>query len=374
MEMTQFAMAVALGTIVGLLIGYLYGRGRAVRAEAAVQLLQGRVEELSSEKERLQKEADELREKRAQVVAPINQSLERLEDKLSSLSRERAGAFEALAQQVRALRDGASDLRKETGRLATALRAPGSRGKWGELQLRRVVELAGMVDHCDFYEQVHVEKEDGHQRPDMVIRMPGGPSVVVDAKVPLSDFLAAVESEDEDIRERKLLGHAKKVRGHIQALAKKSYWSQFEDTPEFVIMYLPGESIWSMALSVDGSLIEFGAQERVVVATPMTLIALLRAVAYGWRHETIEKNAQEISALGKELYHRLTEMAAHFAKMGKNLDRAVSSYNATVGEFEGRLLSTARRFEKLDAVSPSDELPKLRPVDRTSRPLAGEEE
>ena len=372
MESTHIVALVGAGTALGGLLGYLFARARAVRAEARAELLESRVTELSQSREELQKEADDLREQRAEVVTPVRQSLHRLEEKLSSLSQERAGAFEALAQQVRALRDGADSLRRETGKLATALRTPGSRGKWGELQLRRVVELAGMVSHCDFYEQVHVEKNGSHQRPDMVIQLPGGPSVVVDAKVPLDDFLDAHEAGDEDLRLRKLAGHARHLRAHIQSLGKKAYWEQFPQAPEFVVLFLPGEAIWSAALQTDPSLIEYGIDERVVVATPTTLIALLRVVAYGWRHEAIEKNAQEISALGAELYSRLSDMATHFSKVGKSLDRAVSAYNQTVGTLDGKVLSTARKFTELDALANKDSAPEVNIVDRTAKQLAND--
>jgi DNA recombination protein RmuC len=253
----------------------------------------------------------------------------------------------------------------------TALRAPTVRGRWGEIQLRRVVEMAGMLDHCDFFTQQTVNGEEGRLRPDLLVRLPGEKTVIVDAKAPLEAYLKAVEAEDEAARRGFLRDHAGQVRTHMTALARKSYWEQFESAPEFVVLFLPGECFFSAALEHDPALIEFGVDQRIILATPTTLIALLRAVAYGWRQENLARNAAEISNLGKELYKRLADMGAHWGKLGKNLERAVEAYNGAVGSLEGRVLPTARKFADLKVATVELEEPE--PVDKTVRAIQAPE-
>lgn len=305
----------------------------------------------------------------ADLVTPVRTSLERVDNKIQDLERSRAGAYAQLSEQVRSLIETQNQLRSETGRLATALRSPSVRGHWGEVQLRRVVEMAGMLEHCDFLTQATVQGENGRQRPDLLVRLPAGKTVVVDAKAPLDAYLQAIEATDDTVRRARLADHARQVRAHMTALGRKSYWEQFDQAPEFAVLFLPGESFFSAALENDPSLIEFGASQNVILATPTTLIALLRAVAYGWRHEKLAQNAAEISALGKELYKRLSDMTDHWSKVGKNLERAVEAYNSATGSLESRVMVSARKFEELKTAPLGVAMPELEPVEKAVRVL-----
>ena len=302
------------------------------------------------------------------LVRPVRESLERVDQKLAAVERDRVGAYAALSEQVRSLATTQQQLHSETSRLVQALRTPAARGRWGEIQLRRVVELAGMVDRCDFFEQQSVTTEDVRLRPDLLVKLPGGKNIVVDAKAPLGAYLDGFEALDEPTREAKLRDHARQVRDHMTKLGGKSYFAQFEPAPEFVVMFLPGETFFGAALQYDPELIEFGVDKRVIPASPTTLIALLRAVAYGWRQERLAENAQAISALGQELYGRLRTLAGHFEKLGGQLDRAVATYNEAVGSFERSVLSAARRF-KDKGIGAGEEIPLVESIDRTTREL-----
>jgi len=307
------------------------------------------------------------------TLAPVRESLEKVDHKIQELEKARVGAYATLSEQVRSLVETQTQLRSETGRLVTALRAPGARGRWGEIQLKRVVEMAGMLEHCDFTPQATLYGEEGRLRPDLVVRLPAGKTIVVDAKTPLEGFLAAVEAADEATRKARLADHARQVRAHLVTLGRKSYWEQFEQAPEFAVLFLPGESFFGAALESDPSLIEFGVAQNVVLATPTTLIALLRAVAYGWRQEKLAENAAEISALGKELFKRLSDMGEHWNKVGRALDRAVEAYNSATGSFESRVMVSARRFEELKTAPLGVQIAPLEPVEKTSRTVEAAE-
>lgn len=321
--------------------------------------------------ERFQQESRGDLEKRQlaieQLVNPVKESLQKVDLKISDLEKVRVGAYESLSQQVKSLYQLQSDLRNETSNLVKALRTPTVRGRWGEIQLKRVVEMAGMLDHCDFYEQETVGGDEGRLRPDMVVRLPGEKTIVVDSKVPLSAYLEAVDASSEEARKQALKRHAQQIRTHMTQLSRKGYWDQFKSAPEFVVLFLPGEIFFSAALEQDPALIEAGVDQRVILATPTTLIALLRAVAYGWRQESLQRNAQVISELGKDLYKRIYDMAGHFSKLGKSLNQSVETYNRTVGSLETRVMVSARRFKELDTAPTGIEIPDLSPIEQRTR-------
>ncbi|HVB98499.1 MAG TPA: DNA recombination protein RmuC [Candidatus Dormibacteraeota bacterium] len=303
------------------------------------------------------------------LVHPLAERLKDLESHLSQLESARQLAYGELLNQVRQLSDVGRDLRQETGTLTSALRQPRVRGAWGELTLRRAVELAGMSPHCDFEEQGTLTGEDGRLRPDLIVHMPGGRDIVVDAKVPLSAFLKASEADTDTERQEAMRSHARLVREHIQGLGSKAYWSQFKNAPELVILFMPGESFFSAALECDRTLIEDALERRVLLSSPTTLIAILRSIAYGWRQHQMEENAARISALGKELYDRIGKFVEHIAGVRDGLERAAAAYNRSVGSFNDRLLPSVRRLGEL-GVSADAELPALDPteVDLRSAP------
>jgi len=308
-----------------------------------------------------------------ELVKPVRESLGKVDVKLQEIEKSRIEAYTALREQVKSLTQTEEELRSQTSNLVKALRRPQVRGRWGEIQLRRVVEMAGMINHCDFFEQLSTETEDGQLRPDLIVQLPGNKSVVVDAKTPLSAYLEAIEAPDEATRSEKLKSHARQVRDHISKLSRKSYFEQFDQAPEFVVLFLPGEVFFSAALEQDPALIEIGVEHNVIIATPTTLIALLRAVAYGWRQEQLAENAQAISQLGRELHKRLSDVAGHMAKLGKALSAATGAYNRAIGSLESRVLVSARKFKELGAAGVGAEIEQLPPVETTSRMLQAPE-
>ncbi len=300
-----------------------------------------------------------------QLVKPLEESLQKVDGKIEQLEKARTGAYARLDEQLKSMLSSQAKLESETGNLVRALRTPAVRGRWGEIQLRKVVEMAGMVNYCDFVEQETADS--GRLRPDMIIKLPNGRNIVVDSKAPLQAYLESLEAENDTQRKTHLAHHARQIRDHLQKLSAKNYWEQFQPTPEFVVLFLPGETFFSAALGQDPGLIEAGVDQKVLLATPTTLIALLRSVAYGWRQEQLTENAEVISKLGRELYDRLATLTQHFSQMGKSLERAVDSYNKGMASLDSRVLVSARKFKELGAGS-SKEVEIIEQIDKAPRP------
>jgi len=299
-----------------------------------------------------------------QTVEPVGLALKAFNERVEKIEERRTQTDASLKQQLQQLAESQVQLSRTTGSLVQALRAPQVRGQWGEMQLRRTVEMAGMINRVDFLEQASVDSADGQrQRPDMLINLPNGRQVVVDSKVPLAAYLDALQSDNPDVQKERMIAHARHIRDHIKGLSAKSYWTQFDNAPEFVVLFIPNETIFSAALEQDPMLIEQGVNNQVILATPTTLIALLKAIAFGWQQEAIAREAKEIAALGKELYERIGVVTGHFAKVGKSLDQTVSHYNKAISSVESRLLVTARKFEALDSAAP-DPLPEPAAIEK----------
>jgi DNA recombination protein RmuC len=332
--------------------------------EAFLQLAQENFEKFH---EKAKGELEKKNQAVENLLKPVKETLTKFDGKVTELENARLTAYVSLKEQITHLIDSQKVLRNETSNLVKALRMPHVRGRWGEIQLKRVVELAGMLSHCDFFEQQSVTHDEQRWRPDMMIKLPGNRNIIVDAKAPLAAYLEAIESPDEETKKLKLTEHARQIRTHMTQLGRKTYWDQFPSTPEFVVLFLPAETFFSAALEHDPSLIEGGVEQRVILATPTTLIALLKSIAYGWRQESITQNAEEISVLGKDLYKRLSDLGSHFTKLGKHLENAVDSYNKSVGTLETRVLVSARRFKELKSQEALPDLEVVENIDKTPR-------
>jgi DNA recombination protein RmuC len=328
---------------------------RALSADALKELLRESREDHSSRQRAIE-----------QVITPVKEQLEKVDSGVRELEKARSEAYGALSQQLRSLADTQEKLRAETSNLVTALRAPAVRGRWGEIQLRRVVEAAGMQPYCDFDEQAATIVEGRQLRPDLVVRLPGAKQVVVDAKTPLAAYLEALEAKDEETQRARLRDHARQIREHVGRLSAKSYWEQFESAPDFVVLFIPGDPFFAAALDQDPSLQEDAWKRRIVLATPSTLIGLLFVVAYGWRQEKVAESTRRVSELGKQLYERLGTFAEHLARVGKSLDGAAANYNQAIGSLESRVLVTARQFADL-GIPVAKEIVELEPVERSTR-------
>lgn len=329
--------------------------------DLAQQRLEVQQEQVKAELGRTQKQV-------LDTFETLKVTIDKLEDQSRAIELKRVEAYTSMGEQVKGLMETQINLQRETRNLTTALKMPSQRGRWGEIQLKRVVEMAGMLEYCDFREQVSVNIEDGRLRPDLVIQLPNAKQIVIDSKVALDAYLDVVQTDEESVRKKRLVDHAQHVRNHIKQLSAKSYWQQFDSTPEFVVMFLPGEPIFSAALEQDPQLIEFGSENRVLIATPITLIALLRAVSYGWRQERIAENAHQISIMARDLYSRINTFTEHFVKVGSQLDRSVKSYNEAVGSMERMVIPQIRKL-KDQGVHVSQELPILEPIERMSREM-----
>ncbi len=303
------------------------------------------------------------------IVKPVTDCLKQMDEQVRHLEKERANAYGSLTAQVASLLETQKALQSETGNLVKALREPQARGRWGEIQLRRVVELAGMLDHCDFGEQVTATNEQRRFRPDLVVKLPGEKNIVIDSKAPLTANLAALEASDEATRAARLADHARQIRQHIDSLGEKAYWAQFQPTPEFVVLFLPGEVFFRAALDGDPELIDYGVAQKVIVASPTTLIALLKAVAYGWNQKNLAGGARKIGEAGKILYDRLCTMTSHFVDIGRKLGGAVESYNKAVGSMERSVFPIARKFADLDKSLDAGQLAEPPQLERSPRQL-----
>lgn len=352
-----------IGLALGAALGWFVARAGSAGPAAEAVLLRERLAVADA--------AAAERQEMAVSVAPLREALGKVESHLRELEAARIGAYASLTEQVGFVRQAGEALRDQTTALVTALRAPQARGRWGEMQLRRVVEMAGMVEHCDFTEQASVTRDGGTVRPDLVVRLAGGKQVVVDAKVSLAAYLDAAESKDPDVVETRMAAHARHLREHVKGLAAKEYWRAFQPSPEFVVLFVPGDVFLAPALERDPTLLEDAMADRILIATPTTLMAMLRTVAYSWQQEALTSHARSVFEIGRELYHRLGTLGGHVDKLGKTLGRAVEDYNKTVGSLERTVLVQARRMAELQVTDADLRSPS--PVEAVPRPLGAPE-
>jgi DNA recombination protein RmuC len=370
--------------IVGLLliVGFLAYRYQKLSVRCAVAEEKVKNQEELKETFRLvsteaiEKTNDALMEVAQKDLEDKQKSIKEMVDKIHAqmrlLENERKTDHGAMKQHLTALIDAEQQLKSETSKLVKALRSPSGRGRWGELQLKRVVELAGMLQHCDFFDQNYDVSDGQRRKPDMLVRLPGERQVIIDAKVPLESYLDGIDSTDEAVRLEKFKNHARHLKDHMTQLGKKNYWEHFQPSPEFVVLFLPSDTIFAVAVENDPSLMEYGISQGVIVATPMTLIALLRAVAYGWKQESLSRYAQKVSELGHELYKRISDMSGHWAHLGKALGTAVDAYNQATGSLERNVLSSARKFSELGAAS-SNPIKEFEVIETATRKLVSPE-
>jgi len=376
---TLLAVGLAIGVIAGVLLARtgLRDTFHALSAEALKnnneQFLALAQTKLQQTKTEAAADIDARKKAIEDLLSPMHKTLEQMDREIKDAERRRIESGAQLIQKIASLDSMGQNLRDETRRLTDALKRPGVRGRWGELQLKRVVELAGMLEHCHFTEQETIASENGRVRPDVIINLPGGKHIVVDAKAPLDAYLRALEAPDEEARQKLLIDHARQVRSHISQLSAKNYFDKVPVTPDFVVMFLPGEMFFSAALEHDPSLIEFGVDKRVIPASPTTLIALLRAVSYGWQQEAMEENARKISELGKNLYESVRVLGERFGTLGVRLKSSLEAYNDAVGSLEGNVLIKARKFKELQAANGGEEIKSLEPIDRVPRMLQAPE-
>ena len=375
---TTLIILLAVGLLVANIAFFFVAKGKlhqqfdALANNALLRNNQNFVELATATLEKFQVEAKgdlALKEQAIQeLVHPLKKELEKHEKQVAELERKREQAYGGLRQYLEDVVQTQSQLRQETGNLTKALRASHVRGKWGEMSLKRVVELAGLVEHCDFTTQTSIAGEDSRLRPDLIVHLPGQRKIVIDAKTPLDSYLQAIETEDDEKKDQLLIEHSRQLERHVSQLGSKAYWDALEESPEFVLLYIPLESLFSTALHHNPDLLEKGIRKKVILATPTTLIALLKAVDYGWRQEKLAENSEQISAMGKDLYDRLFKLADHFARLGTTLDRAVQAYNETVGSFERRVVVQAKRFKELGVPAKQD-ISDVTWIDRTARQL-----
>ena len=382
MELGSLFLGLVLGGILGALAAALWAtrvnarvREALARTQAELAGQAGQADTATRQRESFVALSTEVLQNSQKsfldLVRPVESSLKQVDEKLRSMEKEREGAYRELKSQVVTMGQASERLRTETATLSQALRAPHTRGRWGEIHLKRVVELSGMQAHCDFVEQSTITAEGGVLRPDLIVNLPGGKRLVVDAKVPLTSYLEAQETTDDAVRDRKLGELARQVKDRITSLGQKSYWQQFDDSPEFVVLFIPGESFFSAAVQRDPELLEYGFGRGVVPASPTNLIALLKTVHYAWRQEKVAENAAEIRDLGAELYERLATMTSHFKDLGASLDGSVKSYNQAIASLGSRVLVSARKMKELGAGT-SKEIPDPDPVEREPRAVASE--